>query len=162
MGNVSKITLNEDEKAYLESIIRSGINPTQMIQRAKILLLLDKGVPVTVIPNVAGIKKEKVAYCLDKYKKGGAKYAVCDARRQGKNISLSDEEKAWIINIVRQRVNNGRFSDDFWNYKRFQEYIKRVAEEAGYARLSTISYTGLISILKRAGIQSRYLRYPER
>jgi len=160
MEKVSKITLKEDEKEYLESLVRSGTSPPRMIQRAKILLLLDIGVPVTVISDTAGINREKVKYCLKKYNEGGAKFALNDARKQSRATCLSNEERDWILNIACQRGENLRLTDDVNNYRRLKTYINEKAEEAGYARLSNISYSNVIAILKKAGIQSRNLRHP--
>ena len=161
MKNASNITLSKDEKEYLESIVCSGISPPRMILGAKILLLLDKGVPVVAIANILRITRERVAYCSKKYKEGGAKFTICDTYKQSRGVSFSDEEKAWIINIVRQRADNARLFEENWNYLRLTKYINEKAEEAGHTRLSTISYSHVINILKQAGIQSRNLRNPE-
>ena len=159
MENLSKITLREDEKEYLESIVRSKSSPLQMVQRAKVLLLKNKNVPIAIITDIVGLKREKVNFYLRKYKEGGAKYAVCDAPKRNGNHGYTDEEKAWIINLVCQGPNNVRFSEEIWSYARLTKYIKENAAEAGYARLSAISYASVIAILKQAGIDSRNLRY---
>ena len=162
MEKITSITLKEDEREYLASIVRSGTSPPISIQRAKILLLMDKGVPIAVISKTAGISKERVTYCLAKYSKGGAKYALYDARKQSKNNNVSNEEKAWIINIASQNSKNTKIISEFYNYLQLTKYINENAEKAGYPRLSTISYAKVIYILKQAGIESRYLRYPRR
>ena len=159
MENMSKITLREDEKEYLESIVRSRTSPAQMVQRAKVLLLKDKNVPIAIISDIVGLKRTKVNFYLRKYKEGGAKYAVCDAPKRNGINGYTDEEKNWIINLVCQEPNNIRFSEEIWSFIRLTKYINEKAEEAGYPRLSAISYTSVITILKQAGIDSRSLRY---
>jgi len=158
MENLSKITLREDEREYLESIVRSETSPLQMVQRAKVLLLKNRNVPIAIISDIAGLTRVKVNFCLRKYKEGGAKYAVCDVSKRNGNYGYTDEEKAWIINLVCRGPNNVRFSEEIWSFVRLTKYINENAEEAGYARLSTICYTSVINILKQAGIDSRKLR----
>ena len=38
--------------------------------------------------------------CLNKYAEGGVENALFDAPGRGRNAEITDDEKAWIINIV--------------------------------------------------------------
>ena len=161
MEKATDITLKADEKEYLESIVRTCTSPSQMVQRAKILLLRDKGVPVSIITNILGLSRARVTFYLKKYIDGGAKHAIIDEDRRYRSSKYSDEEKAWIVNIVCQSTNNIRISERIWSCMRLTQYINEKAEEAGYPRLSTISYTSVVTILKHAGINAKNLRYSE-
>ena len=46
-----------------------------------------------------------------------------------------------------------------WTYKRLAAYINKNAEVSGYARLSTISRSGIKSILEHAQIKPHKIRY---
>ena len=61
--------------------------------------------------------------CLKKFKEGGIENALFDAPGRGRNAEITDEEKAWIINIACQKPIDFGYA----------------AEAAGYTRLSTIS-----------------------
>ena len=130
-----------------------------MVQRAKVLLLRDRGVPIAIITDIVGLQRLRVTHYLKKYKEGGAKYAICDAPKRNGNSNYTDEEKDWIINLVCHGPNNVRFAAEIWSFARLTKYINENAEKAGYARLSAISYTSVITILKQAGIDAKNLRY---
>jgi len=161
MKNDSKITLREDEKEYLETIIRSKTIPLRVVQRAMILLLREKGESIITIANKVGLTKKSVLYCLKVYENGGAQNALNDAHKRGRIGDFSDEEKAWVINTVNQRPINVGCPAEIWTFTLLTEYLNEKAEEAGYARLSTISRTSVVNILKQVGIKPKKIRYPE-
>ena len=161
MRNASKITLREDEKEYLETIVRSRATQMRIVQKARILLLKANGVSVNAIADEVGLCKKSVLTYLKKYKDGGARNVFHEAPGRGRNGGFSDEEKAWIINVVCQRPYNIGCPAEMWTYKRLTKYINEKAEEAGHARLSTISCSSIVNILRRAGIKPKMIKYPE-
>jgi len=161
MEKVTKLTLKENEREYLESIIKSTTSQVQTVQKAWILLLHANSVTINTIANKVGLTRKSVIQCLKKYKNSGLNKALGESPGRGRSSDFSDEEKAWIVNIVNQRPLNLGYPAEIWTYKRLKEYINENAEEAGYRRLSTISCSSLVNILKQAGIQPRKIKYPE-
>ena len=163
MGKASMMVLSEEDREYLHSIMRSSTSPRLVSKRAWILLLREKGVPVAVISDSVGINRDRVLYCIEKYKTGGVKHALYGApgRGGGKGSQFSDEEKSWIIYIVSQRPRNVGCPAEIWTYMRLTKFINENAEAVGYNRLATISCSSIVNILKQAGVQPRMLRYPE-
>jgi len=158
MGGVTRITLKEDEREYLESIVRTRKSSPQMVQKAKVLLLKNKGVPLAIISDISGLSRSKVSYALKKYLDGGVEYALCDTFKRTTNNGYSAEEKAWICNLVCQGPNSVRISEQIWSCTRLTQYLNENAEEAGYPRLANISYTTVLTILKQSGIHPQSLR----
>ena len=161
MGRTSILTLNEEEREYLKSIIQSSASPARVVRRARVLLLKDKGAPIAAISDIVGLNKSRITHCLKKYKESGLESALCDAPGPGRTSDFSDEEKAWVISIVRQRPNNVGYPAEIWTYQRLTDYVNEKAEEMGYTRLSTISYSSIVNILRQAGIKLKKIRYAE-
>jgi len=161
MEKASKLTLKEDEKEYLKSIARSKTSLLQEVQNALILLLRGEGVTINVIANTVELPRNSVIMCIKKYKNGGIKSALCETPGRGRNSDFSDEEKDWIISIVTQRPINNGFPAEIWTYSRLTDFINEKAEEAGFSRLSTISRTSVVNILKQVGLKPKKIRYPE-
>jgi transposase len=97
--------------------------------------------------------------CVNKYKAGGAENALFDAPGLGRNSDITGEEKAWIINIACQRPHDLGCPQETWTYTRLASYINKNAEAQGYTRLSTISRSGIQSILDHAQIKPHKIRY---
>ena len=163
MGKAQKITISEEDKEYLHSIVRSNSSLTLVSQKAWALLLREKGVPINVIIDIVGLTREKISYCIAKLQKEGVKNAIHDAPKRGrsKGSDFSNEEKAWVVNIVSQRPINVGFPAEIWTYTRLTKYINEKAKEEGFARLATISRTSIVNILRQAGLQPKRIRYPE-
>ena len=154
-----KIELIEKDKTYLESLVRSRTEQAQIVQRARILLLRADGVGLEEIADKVGIHRKSIELCLRKYKDGGVENALVDTPGRGRNPEITDEEKAWIINIACQRPWDLGCPAETWTYTKLTTYINENAENAGLSRLSTISRIGVRNILEEAEIKPHRIRY---
>jgi len=154
-----KIEISEKDRTYLESLVRSRTEQAQIVQRARILLLRADGVGLEEIADKVGIHRKSIELCLRKYKDGGVENALVDTPGRGRNPEITDEEKAWIINIACQRPWDLGCPAETWTYTKLTTYINENAENAGLSRLSTISRIGVRNILEEAEIKPHRIRY---
>jgi len=154
-----KIELLEKDKSYLDSLVRSRTEQAQIVQRARILLLRADGVGLEEIADKVGIHRKSIELCLRKYKDGGVENALVDTPGRGRNPEITDDEKAWIINIACQRPWDLGCPAETWTYTKLTTYINENAENAGLSRLSTISRIGVRNILEKAEIKPHRIRY---
>lgn len=91
--------------------------------------------------------------CLKKFKEGGIENALFDAPGRGRNAEITDEEKAWIINIACQKPIDFGYAAETWTYAKLTSHINKTAEAAGYTRLSTIHKSTVNTILDKADIK---------
>lgn len=85
--------------------------------------------------------------------------ALFDAPGRSRNTEITDEEKAWIINIVCQKPKDLGYSAETWTYARLTSHINKNAEEAGYIRLSAIHKSTVHTILDGADIKPFRIKY---
>lgn len=97
--------------------------------------------------------------CLKKFKEGGVENALFDAPGRGRNAEITDDEKAWIINIACQKPVNFGYSSEVWTRALLTKHINKFAEEAGHIRLSTISQSKVRTILEEADIKPNKITY---
>lgn len=159
MAKAQRIELNAEEKEELERIIRARTVTVQVHTRARILLYKDKGKSTDEIATEVGINRKGVLLCLKKYKEGGIENALHDAPGRGRNAEITDEEKAWIIDIACQSPMSCGYAAETWTYAKLTEHINKSAGEAGYPRLSTVSKTKIKTILDAAEIKPFRIRY---
>ena len=124
------ITLTPEERSYLELQTRSRTIQAQTVCRARILLLKADGEPIDKIADKVGINRCSVMLCLKKFKEGGVENALSDAPGRGRNPEITDDEKAWIINIACQKPVDLGYSAEVWLSTISQSKVRTILEEA--------------------------------
>lgn len=155
----SSIVLSNDEREYLELQTRARTIQAQTVTRARILLLRADAVSIDAIADKVGLNRCSVMLCLKKFKEGGIKNALFDAPGRGRNAEITDEEKAWIINIACQKPIDFGYAAETWTYAKLTSHIHKTAEAAGYTRLSTIHKSTVNTILADADIKPHKITY---
>lgn len=155
----SSIELSNEEREYLERQTRARTIQAQTVTRARILLLRADSVPIDAIADKVGINRCSVMLCLKKFKEGGIENALFDAPGRGRNAEITDEEKAWIINIACQKPIDFGYAAETWTYAKLTSHINKTAEAAGYTRLSTIHKSTVHTILDEADIKPHKITY---
>ena len=160
MGRKAKVLqLSSEDRDYLEQQTRARTIQAQTVNRARILLLKADGLSVADIADKVGLNRKSVMLCIEKYVAGGVENALYDAPGRGRNPEISDEEKAWIINIACQKPTAFGYSAETWTYARLTSHINTTAEAAGYTRLSTVHKSTVRNILDNAEIKPYRIRY---
>jgi transposase len=159
MARASKIELTDSDRKNLELLIRSRTEQAQIVQRARILLLKADGKSIDTIADKVGLNRKSVMLCISKFKDGGVENALHDAPGRGRNPEITDEEKTWVIDIACQKPWKLGYAAETWTYSKLTEYVNANAENAGYARLATISRMGVRDILEKADIKPFRIRY---
>ena len=155
----SSIELSTEEREYLELQTRARTIQAQTVARARILLLRADSVSIDEIADKVGLNRCSVMLCLKKFKEGGIENALFDAPGRGRNAEITDEEKAWIINIACQKPIDFGYAAETWTYAKLTSHINKTAEAAGYTRLSTIHKSTVNTILDEADIKPHKITY---
>lgn len=153
MPKVSLLELSQQDRKYLEALVRTRTTQAQTVNRAKILLLKAEGLSIDAIARKLDLNRNSVMLCLRKYKEGGVENALTDAPGRGRNPEITEEEKAWIIHIACQKPAEYGCDAEVWTYSKLTAHIRETAEAAGYTRLSTISRSKIQVILENAKIK---------
>lgn len=155
----STIILSPEDRSYLEMQTRARTIQAQTVCRAKILILKADGLSVDAIADKVDMNRKSVMLCIKKYNEGGIENALFDAPGRGRNAEITDDEKAWIINIACQKPVDLGYSAEVWTRALLTKHINRFAEEAGHTRLSTISRSKVRTILEEAEIKPNKITY---
>ena len=153
------IALSNDDRSYLEAQTRARTIQAQTVNRARILLLKAEGASIDSIADKVGMNRKSVMLCINKYLEGGVENALFDAPGRGRNAEITDDEKAWVINIACQKPVDLGYSAEVWTRALLTKHINSFAEEAGHTRLSTISQSKIRTILEDADIRPNKITY---
>ena len=155
----SSIELSNEEREYLELQTRARTIQAQTVTRARILLLRADAISIDAIADKVCLNRCSVMLCLKKFKEGGIENALFDAPGRGRNAEITDEEKAWIINIACRKPIDFGYAAETWTYAKLTSHINKTAEAAGYTRLSTIHKSTVNTILDEADIKPHKITY---
>ena len=153
------ITLSSEDRAFLEEKTRARTIQAQTVIRAKILLLKADGISIDAIADKVDLNRKSVMLCINKYLEGGVENALYDAPGRGRNAEITDDEKAWVINIACQKPKDLGYSAEVWTRALLTKHINKYAEKAGHMRLSTISQSKVRTILEEADIKPNKITY---
>ena len=159
MAKAQSLKLSENDRSYQESLTRTRTMQAQTVSRAKILLLKADGESVDAIADKLDLNRNSVLLCLRKHKEGGVENALTDAPGRGRNSEISDDEKAWVIDIACRKPTEFGYAAETWTHAKLMKHVQETAECAGYTRLSTISKASIQRILEEADIKPFKIRY---
>jgi transposase len=159
MAKAQPINLSETDRTYLEAMTRARTLQAQTVNRAKILLQKANGESVDAIADKLDMNRNSVLLCLKKYQEGGVENAMSDAPGRGRNPEISDDERAWIIDIACRKPTEYGYAAEAWTQSKLTAHIQNTAEIAGYTRLSTISKSSIQRILDEADIKPFRIQY---
>ncbi len=159
MAKAQTLNLSETERTYLETVTRARTAQAQRVRRAKILLFKANGESVDAIADKLDMNRNSILLCLRKYREGGVEYALSDAPGRGRKPEISDDERAWIIDIACHKPTDYGYAAETWTQSKLTAHIQKASEMAGYPRLSTLSKSSVQRILSEAGIKPFKIRY---
>jgi len=155
----TKLQLRDGDYEYLRSLTKQRTIQAQIVTRARILLDKANGSSIRDIANMYEISTNTVRLCLEKYTSGGVDNALFDEQRQGRPTEITDDAKAWMINIACQKPCDLGYSAELWTLTQLHNHICKHAKAAGYPRLSTITKPYVQKLLQSSDIKPFKIKY---
>lgn len=158
-----KFTLQPDDKTELEKLVKSGMTPVSISQRANILLKKADNMSSIAIAEELGINRHTVELWVQKYRNRTddqdlvTLLNVSDGR--GRKEEITGEAKTWLISIACMKPKDLGYAAETWTTSTLTKHINKVAKDAGYERLSTITEASVFRILDKANIKPFRIKY---
>lgn len=151
------IVLTKDEKTYLEGIVRSSRSERREYDRARIILMDSGGKGANTIARELGTNRTKVYLVIDKALSFGVSAALKDLPGRGRNRTIGDEARAFIINSACTKPSDLGYEYEIWTNRLLMDYIRKNAP-AEYG-LEDISNGTVSKILTGSNIRPHKIRY---
>lgn len=153
------ITISDEERAYLKSLIKTRTIQAQVVDRARMLLWKSEAKTDKAIADGLGVSVNTVRRCVDRYLSGGVNLAVFDDERSGRPTEITDDAKSWIVSVACQKPCDLGYAAELWTLATLHKHIQAYAQEAGYPRLSSITKPWLQKYLKKMDIKPFKIKY---
>lgn len=163
MNTPKPLLLTTEHKEKLEKLVKSGMTPAIIVQRAKILLFKADGRSNDSVAEKLGINKRTVLLWTKKYRNRSAAETLDDilsvSEGRGPKEEISGEAKTWIIGIACQKPKDLGYAAETWTNSALTKHIRQYAAAAGYQRLTTISESSVFNILSKSNIKPFRVQY---
>ena len=153
------LALSDEDKDYLKSLSKKRTIQAQVVDRARILLYKADGMTFEEISEKLAVSTSTVRLCISKFNKGGVDAALYDNQRPGRPPEITDDAKAWIINIACQRPTDLGYAQELWTLTSLHKHIQKNAENAGYPRLETVTKPYIQKFLRGQNIKPFKIKY---
>lgn len=158
-----KFELQPNDKKALEKLVKSGMTPVIIGQRAQILLKKAENKSSVKVAEELGINRHTVELWCQKYRKRTDEQTIMDilsvAEGRGRKEEITGEAKTWLISIACMKPKDLGYAAETWTTSALTKHINKTAAEAGFDRLSTITESGVYKILNKANIKPFRIQY---
>lgn len=158
-----RFTLRPDDKTELEKLVKSGMTPVIISQRARILLSKAENKSCSEIAAELGVNRHTVELWCQKYRNRTDEQSLMDilsvSEGRGRKEEITGEAKTWLISIACMKPKDLGYAAETWTTSTLTKHINLVAKDAGYERLSTITESGVYKILDKANIKPFRIQY---
>jgi len=129
-----KFTLEADHKAALEKLVKSGMTPGVISQRARILLLKEQGKSSSSIAGELGISRHTVELWVKKYRSRTSKDSLEDllnvSKGRGRKEEITGGARTWLISIACMKPIDLGYAAEAWTTSSLTKHIRAHAREA--------------------------------
>lgn len=153
------LKLSHDNRAALEEISKTRSNKAYHVDRAKMILLYSDGESISSIARILSTNRPKIERCIDKALEMGALAALDDLSGRGKPPIISDDAKAWLINLACQKPIDFGYSYELWTHALLAKHARKNYNKAGFPSLKKIAKGTISKILSKAEIKPHKIRY---
>ena len=153
------ITIPDEERTYLLTLIKARTIQSQIVDRARMLLWKSEGKTDKSIADGLGVSVNTVRRCVDRYLNSDINLAIFDDERSGRPVEITDDAKSWIVSVACQKPCDLGYSAELWTLAALHKHIQTNAEEAGYPRLKTVTKPWLQKYLKKMDLKPFKIKY---
>lgn len=153
------LILKPEERESLLKIITTRNAPMGQVERAKILLLFSEGIKIKGVAEQLRCSRDVINRCIDKAHAYGTLKSLKDLPRSGRNRSITDEAKSWVLSLACQRPKELGYAAETWTYSALIKHIRSNCRYAGHDCLSKIGKGRLNMILSKSNIRPHKISY---
>lgn len=156
---VIAISIGLTDLIELEAIARSRTEWACRVQRARILLAYHADPSTYAVGEAIGVTHQTVQRCLDRAVRLGVMAALDDSSRPGREPTITDEARAWVVSLACQKPKDVGYPHELWTTRLLARHVRENAEAAGHPCLARLAQGRVCKILNRHEVQPPKVRY---
>jgi len=154
-----ELAMSEEELAALAAIARSRSEPARRVERARMLLAYCDYPSFFAAAQAVGVHHQTAQRCVERALAWGALAALDDLPRPGREPRITDEAKAWIVNLACRKAKDVGYPHELWTTRLLARHVREHGPAEGYACLDRLAQGTLCNILNEQEIKPHKVRY---
>ena len=155
----ARLSLTDKDEAWLTQLSHSRSESVARVQRATILLRYFQGQTVSAIAAALQTNRPKVERCISKALDLGARPALRDLPGRGRPPGITDDDKAWVVNLACQKPKELGYAQELWTTRLLSKHVRKHCEEAGHASLRKLGRGTVSKILSAHPVRPHKIQY---
>lgn len=153
--------LTQDDRTYLETIVRSRSAEQRFVTRAKVILACADGKTNDTIIRESGLSKPSVINILKKWVSLGAQEALKDLPRIGRPKIIKMDAQSWVISLACTKPEDLPMAPKTqqWTITSLTNYVKQHCLDEGFKELENVQRSTIWNILNDRDIKPHRIKY---
>ena len=133
-----ELSIGEDHLATLVSITRSRTEPASRVERARMLLAYRKDPSFFAVGHSLVVHHQTVQRCVERALAYGPMAALDDRPRPGKEPTITDEAKAWLVSLACRKAKDLGYPHELWTTRLLARHAREHGPAKGHACLGKL------------------------
>ena len=153
-----ELALSDEDIAALAAISRSRTEPANRVERAR-SAEPPKDLSFFAVGRTMGVHHQTVQRCVERALAYGPMAALEDRPRPGKEPTITDEAKAWVVSLACQKAKELGYPHELWTTRLLARHIREHAPAAGHLCLARLAQGTFCKILDGHEMKPHKVRY---
>jgi transposase len=155
----AKLVLDEQTRERLRGLSVSYTAPAAHVERARILLAFASGESISAIAREMKTNRPKVERTIDRALRFGVEQALDDLPRTGRPREISDEARAWVMDLACRKPTELGYPEELWTTARLAAHIRANCGAAGHPSLARLGRGTVSKILAEHKLRPHKVKY---
>jgi transposase len=156
---VFELTIEDADLSRLTTIARSRTEPASRVERAQMLLAYRDDPSFFAVGRALGVHHQTVQRCVERAVAYGPLAALDDRPRPGKEPTITDEAKAWLVSLACQKAKELGYPHELWTTRLLARHAREHGPAAGHECLANLVQGTVCKILDRHEVKPHKVRY---
>ena len=158
-SNRSRLHIDEEMLNTLKRIASSRTAEAREVERAKILICYANEMDISHIRDEVHVSRPTIYKCIDKPLGRGVESGLKDQYHRPKAPVITNEAKAWIINIACNKPTAYGYAAEIWSRKSLAAHARTYGPPAGHTCLAKAAKATIQRILSEHPIRPHKIAY---
>jgi transposase len=155
----ARLSLTDDDRSWLEGLAESRTESVACVQRAQMLLGYAAGQTISAVAQALHTNRPRVERCVSKALEFGVRVALHDLPGRGRPRSITDEGKAWVVNLACQKPKDLGYAQELWTTRLLAKHIRTHCVGAGHPQLQKLGRGTVSKILAAHPVKPHKIQY---
>jgi transposase len=156
---VFELAIEDEDLTRLMSIARSRTEPAIQVERARMLLAYRDDPSFFAVARAFGTHHQTVQRCVERAVAYGPLAALDDRPRPGKEPTITDEAKAWLVSLACRKAKELGYPHELWTTRLLARHAREHGPAAGHECLANLVQGTVCKILDRHKVKPHKVRY---